>query len=313
MTIYLERGDKGTRGDGSKGDWIVAWQSFLAGEGHYEGDYSPNFGPRTEKATMAWQKAVGLGGDGVVGGNTTREAVKKGFGPSWCEVKGVTLTNPEDAPEGYGDPNWPQPSDLDGDGRADLTYGGYKLSQELFGPLEYSVGAGNKIIVDPEWKKAWITQVLVPQLVGVLCYGKKMSGKVWFHRKAVAQLLGAFQEIEEAGLLHLVLTWGGSYVPRFIRGSTTTISNHTFGSAFDMNHEYNGLGKQPALVGEEGSVRPLLPIFEKWGFFNGTWYRRRKDGMHNECVKLIEPAELSKMVNALGTNDHILPWLKDVA
>ena len=71
MTIHLERGDKGKRGDGGKGDWIITWQSFIAGRGIYVGDYSPNFGPKTEDATERFQESAGLKPDGKIGNQTT--------------------------------------------------------------------------------------------------------------------------------------------------------------------------------------------------------------------------------------------------
>ena len=84
-------------------------------------------------------------------------------------------------------------------------------------------------------------------------------------------------------MLHLVKTWGGSFVPRRIR-NRDAISNHSYGLAFDCNMKWNGMGVLPALAGEEGTVRPLVPIFEKHGFYSGIWYRSRKDGMHFEYV-----------------------------
>lgn len=68
-------------------------------------------------------------------------------------------------------------------------------------------------------------------------------------------------------LIRLVLTYAGSFDPRFIRGSTTTLSNHAFGSAFDINAEWNPLGHTPAPKGTEGSVRELVPIAHEYGFY----------------------------------------------
>ena len=311
MTIYLQRGDKGTRGDGGKGDWIVAWQSFLAGEGHYEGDYSPNFGPRTESATVAWQKSVGLGGDGVVGDGTTDASYAKGFKAPWKPVFETYEYYGNDS-EGYMDPSWPQPADLDGDGRADLVYLGEAQRQKLWGLLAYKVVDGKPDLTN-DWYNRCVRKVHVPQLVGMDCYGNPHDGSVLFHKLAAPQLLGAMQEIEEAGLLGDLRTFGGTYVLRFIRGSTKTLSNHAFAVALDFNMEQNGLGKQPALVGEKGTLRRIVSIFERFGFFWGGWYRSRKDGMHLECVKAIDTTTLTAMVKKLKKHDHILPWLKDIA
>ncbi len=100
---------------------------------------------------------------------------------------------------------------------------------------------------------------------------------------------------KKAGLMDRVVTWDGSYVFRLIRGSKTTLSNHSWGSAFDINVRWNGLGKMPALVGKKGSLRELVPLANAYGFYWGGHYRRRKDGMHFECVKLFTPDELKAL------------------
>lgn len=38
-----------------------------------------------------------------------------------------------------------------------------------------------------------------------------------------------WNEWEKAGLLDRILSFGGGFEPRFVRGSTTTLSNHSFG------------------------------------------------------------------------------------
>jgi hypothetical protein len=90
---------------------------------------------------------------------------------------------------------------------------------------------------------------------------------------------------ERAGLLHLVLTWHGSYVARFVRGSDRTLSNHAFGSAFDINFAWNKLGTVPALVGQKGTVRELVQIANDNGFYWGGHFKRL-DGMHFEVAQV---------------------------
>ena len=183
------------------------------------------------------------------------------------------------------DPNWPQPVDLDGDGKQDLVYLGSAERERRFGPLDWVAVEGNAsaIRITNDFVTSKIVTVHVPQLVGLDCYGSPFKGNVRFHKAAAQPLLNAFAEIEAAGMLPLVKTWGGSFVPRRIRGKTT-LSNHAFGLAFDINMKWNGLGKVGALAGEVGTVRPLVPIFEKHGFYSGIWYRSRQDGMHFEYV-----------------------------
>jgi hypothetical protein len=94
-----------------------------------------------------------------------------------------------------------------------------------------------------------------------------------------------FKAWEDAGLKHLILSWGGSYNARFIRGSTTRLSNHSFGAALDINVAWNPLGAEPALVGKQGSVRELVPLANQHGVYFGGHFVRR-DGMHFEIAEI---------------------------
>lgn len=126
-----------------------------------------------------------------------------------------------------------------------------------------------------------IAEVHLPQLVGVTGFPK--SGKVLFHAAAADQLVVLVEAWESAGLLDRILSWAGSYVPRFVRGSQVTLSNHSWGTAFDINAAWNGLGKTPAQVGETGSVRELVSIAYRLGWFWGGHFSR-PDGMHFEIA-----------------------------
>jgi hypothetical protein len=75
-------------------------------------------------------------------------------------------------------------------------------------------------------------------------------------------------------------------VQRFIRCSTSSLSNHAFGTAFDINADQNPLGHQPALPGEPGCVFELVPIAHKFGFYWGGHFKDRRDGMHFEIAVL---------------------------
>jgi hypothetical protein len=46
------------------------------------------------------------------------------------------------------------------------------------------------------------------------------------------------------------------------------------------------LGVPPAKQGELGSVRELVPIANKWGFYWGGHFKERKDGMHFELANI---------------------------
>lgn len=108
-----------------------------------------------------------------------------------------------------------------------------------------------------------------------------------FHVKAAEQVRNLWIEWESAGLLDRIITYDGSFVPRFIRGSNSSLSCHSFGCAFDLNADFNKLNTMPPLVGQKGSVRELVEIANKHGFFWGGHFRTRSDGMHFEIAKLV--------------------------
>ncbi len=72
--------------------------------------------------------------------------------------------------------------------------------------------------------------------------------------------------------------YAGCYYPRFIAGSTT-LSNHSFGLALDLNVP----GNQRGTVGEID--REVVAIFKKWGFaWGGDW--GYTDPMHFELGQI---------------------------
>jgi hypothetical protein len=247
---------------GASGADVRRWQYFLIGQGLLDGIADGKFGPATKTASIEFQRLRGLQPDGIVGNKTIGAAMLLGFGVL------------DDAAKNKASPNWPPKprfSALNNAGR-----------EKLFGKFRYrhTPVAGNRenITVLDGWAAQNIITVQVPQLTAI-----KGSPRVQWHRKADAQLVQLWKDWESAGMLHLVLTWAGSYVPRLIRGSKTTLSNHAFGTAFDINVAWNMLGAVPALAGQKGSVRELVEIAHANGFYWGGHFTRQ-DGMHFEVA-----------------------------
>lgn len=145
------------------------------------------------------------------------------------------------------------------------------------------------------FEQANIARVLIPQLQGVLdgrtdAAGNRFNGPTKFYQPAIAQLLAAFAEIEAQGLKNRLLSFEGSFNARLKRrrggGPVHEPSNHSFGTAFDINADFNGQGNPPAPIGSRGSVRELVPIFERHGFRWGGLFTT-PDGMHFEVAKLV--------------------------
>jgi hypothetical protein len=156
-----------------------------------------------------------------------------------------------------------------------------------FGELTFTPAptAGNPeaIQISPRWLEENIVVATIPQLGHVR--GAPPSGRAQFHRLVAPRVVELFARWQQAGLDGLVLTYGGSFAPRFIRGSRSVLSQHAYGSAFDINVEWNPLGAVPRLRGSKGSVRELVPIANELGFYWGGHFARR-DGMHFEMGRL---------------------------
>jgi len=257
---------------GSEGSEVERWQNFLVGIRHLRGNVEGSFGPLTEKATKAFQRSASITADGIVGPRTLGAALLRGFDVGF-----------EDTMDPESNPVLPSFSPI-----APITSEDRK---NLFGDFRYEPAPTSqnpeKIRILDQWEDTNIKTVIIPQLKGIPVYGRPSSGRMRFHIKAKDQLLAMWASWEEAGLRDLILTYDGSYNPRFIRGSRTTLSNHAFGSAFDINYQWNRLGAIPALEGEKGTVRELVDIANAHGFFWGGNFQGRPDGMHFEVARLL--------------------------
>lgn len=144
-------------------------------------------------------------------------------------------------------------------------------------------GDGIKILND--WDKQNIVAVDIPQL------SQLHHGKMQFHRLGATQLQDLWKAWEDAGLLNRIVSFDGSYATRYIRHtenrSPRPLSNHAWGTAFDINAALNPYGSEPALVGQPGCVRELVEIAGQHGFYWGGFFSPHKDGMHFELGKII--------------------------
>ena len=159
------------------------------------------------------------------------------------------------------DPNVQQTAFLTGGSIADVV-----------GTFNYTVLGGGRIAPDPSWVQANIATEAVPILGTVTC-----------HRAIFPQLRAALEDIVSRGLADEIHPgeYAGCYYPRFIAGSTT-LSNHSFGLALDLNVP----GNQRGTVGEID--RGVVSVFKEWGFaWGGDW--SYTDPMHFEMAQLVDP------------------------
>jgi hypothetical protein len=131
---------------------------------------------------------------------------------------------------------------------------------------------------------AWINDNIVSVQTDVLAdLGFKT---IRVHRLAEKHFVNVFTEIEKNGLAEKLLSCGGTFVPRHIgRDPSKALSSHSWGIAIDLNVDWNGYGNRPALPGQIGSLRELVPIFAKHGFAWGGHFRSGVDGMHFELAR----------------------------
>lgn len=90
--------------------------------------------------------------------------------------------------------------------------------------------------------------------------------------------------------------WAYCYRP--VRGTTDKLSNHSSGTAIDLNAAKHPLGKEHTFTGvQEIKIRDLC---KKYGLRWGGTYKNRKDEMHFEIIETEE--QLKKRINKLGLN-----------
>ncbi len=263
---------------GSRGDVVTVWQNFLVGKGLLA-QADGIFGQDTEDATKEYQRSHGLEPDGIVGAQTYSKALAEGF-------DGIEF-----------DPDFPSKPSFP-------PLVGTTGRQAVFGKFDFELDSvpGNRenIKILGTWVKDNIISVDIPELKPV-----RPSGQMEFHKNAAPQLQGLWKAWQGQDLIKLVLKFDGSFVPRLIRGAPlvkdfSKLSNHAFGSAFDINAKWNPLGSTPALIGKEGSVRLLVPIANDYGFYWGGHFNSRKDGMHFEVAKILNSSDLSALASKYG-------------
>ena len=253
---------------GDRNDFVGDWQTFLRGEGIYLGAIDDDFGNATEQATKKFQKKYGLKDDGIVGDSSYKKAISLGYHSSQIIV---APTNNDNVP--------PKPNFQPITGNA--------TREKLFGKIEFIAKPTKTnpegIIITNDFESKNIVRVNLPALSKAT--GGKYSVMRW-HKDCEYQLVKMFERLEKENLHTKILSYAGAFYPRFIRGSRTQLSNHSWGTGFDINVPQNGLGKNPAMIGDKGCVREIVPIANDYGFYWGGHFTRM-DGMHFEIAKII--------------------------
>ncbi len=136
-----------------------------------------------------------------------------------------------------------------------------------------------------------ITTIDIPELkdcvVPVDSGVTKTDGPIRFNKRHTDRLKTLFAEWNRAGLADRILTFDGGFNARLIRGATSAtvanLSNHAWGTAFDINANWNQRKTVPAQMGDRGCVRELVGIAHANGFYWGGHFSTQ-DGMHFEVA-----------------------------
>jgi hypothetical protein len=88
--------------------------------------------------------------------------------------------------------------------------------------------------------------------------------------------------------------WG--YCFRMIRGTTDKLSNHSSGTAIDINANLHQLGRENTFSPENAAK--CVALAAKYGCKWGGTYRSRKDDMHFEIA--LNPKQTKELIAKLG-------------
>jgi hypothetical protein len=187
---------------GDRGDDVLRWQETLRALGKPV-TADGIFGAKTDAATRLFQANAArtrpmFSIDGIVGPATLTAASE--------ELRWINIPDP--AP-------FPRISDVDRD-----RFFGRIASRPS--PTQTDPDA---IQIVGDWARENIISVHVPQLANIP--GAPRTGRVLLHKIAAPQVIALFDEWQRAGLLPFVLSWDGSWVPRYIRLSLIHISEPT--------------------------------------------------------------------------------------
>jgi hypothetical protein len=224
--------------------------------------------------------AAGIGVDGIPGNQT------------WgilCAIAKPTVISPQAIANAVGVKYPVRPATLP------PSMSGVQL-ETAFGDIKFvadpSPDNRERIRITNGWNASHIVSVSLPQTVGM--DGAPASGMHAMHKRVQGQMRGLWQAWQNRALLAQVTTFNGLWVPRFQRGSQSVLSNHAWGTAFDVNASSNAYWHLPAFPGENGCLFEHATVAADFGFGWGGNFSRRLDGMHFEVVKVLTVGEAAQ-------------------
>lgn len=270
---------------------VQRWQYFLKRHSITQvGKLDADSGTKTEEATKIFQMQQQLPINGKVNAATLTAAQQYGY----------TIL-PDDYYSTRKSVNWPPaPANLSSPSAAwrNTKFTCFKFVQkasQFRDRPERIVIRGSCDGSISDWPQAKIVDLVSSDF----SYADGYPGYFRVHREAKEALEELLLQWRNADLLHLVISFAGAFDPRYIFGHSPgnaaqpekksteagKLSNHAFGSAFDINATQNWIGDTPAICGQKGAVRELVGLANQSSFFwGGHFGGGRIDGMHFELT-----------------------------
>ncbi len=242
---------------GQDGMQVLAWQNFLLGQGFDLGEPDGKFGPKTEQATKDFQNKVGLEADGIVGDATLAAAKELTFKPplegeiDFSKVMDFSIRVPRPR-----EPNRPGISDAPNDTMLDIIGVPGRKTEDCSPPTNTK-----------------LKNLLIVKNVGPF--------RVQGLRPAVETVERVLAAVKiKLPVLYEQLGTAGMFCCRLVRGSETSYSNHSWGTAIDLtvNKALDRFGDGAVQLG----TLALAPFFNDEMFYWGAGFKR-EDSMHFEA------------------------------
>ena len=162
--------------------------------------------------------------------------------------------------------------------RAQQLIDAIELRKQLSAQAQFRV-EGDRIAFTNGWDAANIIAVNVPQLAKI-----SLARPIKFHKDAAGQLQKAFAEVERQNLLERITTWCGSYSPRTARSSSSVLSAHALGIAFDLNCAQLPYGTTSGKIYD--TTATVAAVMEKYGLIWGGHFTPQ-DPTHFQVTRLM--------------------------
>ncbi|MDD2620778.1 MAG: peptidoglycan-binding protein [Syntrophomonadaceae bacterium] len=236
---------------GSQGSAVTQLQQDLTRLGFNTYGIDGKFGANTYNAVVRFQKARGIEAIGIVGPKT-RAALSAAASGTQVSRSGNTDTR-----------KYPKLSKVNGS----------------FGQFHYRDLSGGRIEIDPVWIAENIVTIKLPGLNKYVQVNKKAANNFI---KAFTYIANGTATIsgKSVPLLSLIKTMDGTFVPRHVYwNSTNGLSNHSWGTAIDINAANHLRYVNPAWEPNDPNVILWEKAFKPAGF---SWGNSFNDSMHYE-------------------------------